>query len=176
MVRRMSSYWYNASTSVFVEATVGGSVSTSAAEQSWEAGCCDVAGLPGEVDIATCGLFAARLQVAIDADASLDEVRVDFADVRFIGVGGTRVLVTAAEALRPGRHLVVLHPPRGLTRILELAFGQVRGLRLEGARGPDRPTAGAEVEDLARTELPPSREQRGLGALAHAATGPGSLG
>lgn len=158
--------------SAVVAAPVGGPFSASAAQDPWEAGCGHVAGLPGEIDIATCGLFAALLQAAIDAGASLDEVRVDFADVRFIDVGGTRVLVAAAEALPPGRRLVVLRPPRGLARILELAFGQVRGLRLEGVRGPD----GAEVEDLARTAAPPSREPRGLGAPAHAPTGPGGLG
>lgn len=152
LVRRMSNDRYDAST--FVAGPIDGSVPPSAAQRSREAGSGDVAGLPGEIDIATCGRFAALLQAVIDAGASVDEVRVDLADVRFIDVRGARVLVAAAEALPPGRRLVVLHPPRGLTRILELAFGQVRGLRLEGARGP----GSAEVEDVARTEAPPSRE------------------
>lgn len=116
-----------------VAAVIPASIAASGARASSGVGGGDVAGLSGDVDIATLGLFAARLRAAIDADPSIDEVQVDFADVSFIGIGGTRLLVAAAATLRPGRQLVVLHPPWALTRILEIAFGQIRGLRLERA-------------------------------------------
>ncbi|MHB1930493.1 MAG: STAS domain-containing protein [Acidimicrobiales bacterium] len=97
----------------------------------------------GEVDIATRDQLGAALTAVTEhADATMaaGEVHLDVAGLRFIDVGGVRVLVTAAARRPPGRGLVLHHPAATLVRILELSWRHAPGLRLE-----HDPAAGASL-------------------------------
>ena len=91
----------------------------------------------GEIDVATCDLFAAVVDAVVE-DAGAQEPRggawLDLAGVEFIGVAGARVLVEVAMRRPRGLELIVLHPPVMLSRIIEIGWGTVAGLRLERIR------------------------------------------
>lgn len=98
-----------------------------------------VVAIHGEVDIATCDVFAAMVQAAIrhaEDGEGQREVHVDLGGLDFIGVSGARALVTAGLGRAPGHQLVVHRPPALLARILETGWGPLTGLRLEAAEVP----------------------------------------
>ena len=103
-----------------------------------------VVAVHGEVDIATCDRFRTILKAVIDNGGRSDgrgppkEVHIDLAGVGFIGVAGTRELVSAATRRRHDLELVVQNAPEMLGRILHLTWGRVPGLRLEQTRRPRR--------------------------------------
>lgn len=91
----------------------------------------------GEVDIASCDLFAAVINALVervDARATRRRPCLDLSGVEFIDVAGTRALVAAASGRSPGGELIVYHPPATLARIIEIGWGAVPGLRLDQSR------------------------------------------
>ena len=98
----------------------------------------------GEIDIATCDRFRTILEAAIDNGVRSEErgppkeAHIDLAGVGFIGVAGTRELVSAATNRRHDLELVVHNGPEMLERLLRLMWGRVPGLRLEQTRRPRR--------------------------------------
>lgn len=96
----------------------------------------------GEIDMATCDLFAAVVSAVVeeaDARESRDGAHLDLAGLEFIGVAGARVLVVAAMARLRGLELSVYHPPVMLARIIEICWGKVPGLRIEQNRNVHTP-------------------------------------
>jgi anti-anti-sigma factor len=74
-----------------------------------------VVSLAGELDVDTSAYLGARLR-QLDADDG--DLVVLTGDLQFVGVSGCRALVRAAEALAPGRRLVLPEPSAGLVRVL----------------------------------------------------------
>jgi anti-anti-sigma regulatory factor len=74
-----------------------------------------VVSLAGELDVDTSAYLAARLG-EVDADGG--DLVVLTRDLRFVGVAGCRALVRAAEALPPGRRLLLPDPSAPLVRVL----------------------------------------------------------
>lgn len=112
----------------------------------------------GEIDIATCDLFAAVVGAAVehaDAQQPPGDAHLDLAGLDFIGVAGTRVLVVAASKRLRGLELIVHHPPVMLERIIEVGWGQVSGLTLQAppshrqTRDPRRVATGGTAAERA---------------------------
>jgi anti-anti-sigma factor len=76
-----------------------------------------VVSLAGELDIDTSDYLAARLG-ELDADGG--DLVVLTGDLAFVGVSGCRALVHAAEALAPGRRLLLPDPSPQLVRVLAI--------------------------------------------------------
>jgi anti-anti-sigma factor len=76
-----------------------------------------VLSLAGELDIDTSAYLGVRLG---ELDADDGDLVVLTHDLEFVGVSGCRALVRAAEALAPGRRLVLPNPSARLVRLLAL--------------------------------------------------------
>jgi anti-anti-sigma factor len=76
-----------------------------------------VVSLSGELDIDTSAYLAARLG---ELDADDGDLVVLTRDLEFVGVSALRALVGAAEALAPGRRLLLPDPSAQLVRVLTL--------------------------------------------------------
>jgi anti-anti-sigma factor len=76
-----------------------------------------VVSLAGELDVDTSAYLRARLR-QLDADDG--DLVVLTGDLQFVGVSGCRALVRAAEALAPGRRLLLPDPSAPLVRVLAL--------------------------------------------------------
>lgn len=82
--------------------------------------------LRGELDVdAHATLRAALPAIPADGDVHLDCAGLDFADV-----GSVRELVVLAQRLAPTGRLVLHGPPRSLTLVLDVGFGDVWGLEV----------------------------------------------
>ena len=91
----------------------------------------------GELDLATASALAEALS---DCDPD-DHGRLvlDLADVPFIDATGLRVLIEARRRrVRAGGDLVIEHPSRQVTRLLDIA-GDRAGLRVARRRDEHRP-------------------------------------
>jgi anti-anti-sigma factor len=85
--------------------------------------------ITGELDLTTRPVLAEHLSAALYTRPS--RLILDLAGTGFVDCGSARLIVSAAQFMPPGRHLVVRHPSRAVRRVLELtAFGT--GCEIEG--------------------------------------------
>jgi anti-sigma B factor antagonist len=74
--------------------------------------------IQGEVDLAT----SPELEEALNAviDGGYRDVQVELAEVSFLDAQGLRLLVSAAERLKPTGSLLLVNPSKRVRRVLEI--------------------------------------------------------